>query len=71
MRLIFGYICVIFVTALPLGQPKTVVVINQRATGRLSGTLPKLDPKTQAKILESYGKLPLSFEANHGRLTRG
>jgi len=25
------------------------------------------DPKAQAKILESYGKLPLSFEANHGQ----
>src|ERR1017187_4251526 len=24
-------------------------------------------PKAQAKILESYGKLPLSFEANHGQ----
>jgi hypothetical protein len=25
------------------------------------------DPKAQAKILDSYGKLPLSFEANHGQ----
>src|SRR5450755_2855260 len=25
------------------------------------------DPKAQARIVESYGKLPLSFEANHGQ----
>ncbi len=25
------------------------------------------DPKAQTKILDSYGKLPLSFEANHGQ----
>lgn len=25
------------------------------------------DPKAQAKILDQYGKLPLSFEANHGQ----
>jgi len=25
------------------------------------------DPKTQAKVLDSYGKLPLSFEANQGQ----
>ena len=25
------------------------------------------DPKAQARILDSYGKLPLSFEANHGQ----
>ncbi len=24
------------------------------------------DAKAQARILDSYGKLPLSFEANHG-----
>src|SRR6202043_1235996 len=25
------------------------------------------DPKAQARILDSYGELPLSFEANHGQ----
>src|ERR1035441_8846471 len=29
------------------------------------------DPKAQAKILDSYGKLPLSFEANHGQTDKG
>src|SRR4030088_2998488 len=29
--------------------------------------LPQLDPAMQAKIAESYGNLPLSFEANHGQ----
>jgi len=28
---------------------------------------PQADPKAQARILEDYGKLPLSFEANHGQ----
>jgi hypothetical protein len=27
----------------------------------------KTDPKTQAKTLDQYGKLPLSFEGNHGQ----
>ena len=35
------------------------------ATFALSQSAP--DPKAQAKILESYGKLPMSFEANHGQ----
>ena len=27
----------------------------------------KADPRTEARILNDYGKLPLSFEANHGQ----
>ena len=38
-------------------MPKSAVPIS----------LPQPDPKAQAKILDSYGKLPLSFEANHGQ----
>jgi hypothetical protein len=51
--------------ALPQSNP--VPLINQ-STGfvapisALQGA-----PKAQAKILDSYGKLPLSFEANHGQ----
>jgi hypothetical protein len=28
---------------------------------------PQIGPRSQARILDSYGKLPLSFEANHGQ----
>src|SRR6267143_1264929 len=28
---------------------------------------PQVEPRNQARILDSYGKLPLSFEANHGQ----
>jgi hypothetical protein len=31
------------------------------------GGLSQADPATQARVAESYGKLPLSFEANHGQ----
>jgi hypothetical protein len=50
-----------------LSQPNPVPLINQSA-----GVVPPIsasqaDPKAQAGILDSYGKLPLSFEANHGQ----
>jgi hypothetical protein len=35
--------------------------------GKVSRVLSRPDPKTQGKILEGYGKLPLSFEANRGQ----
>jgi hypothetical protein len=31
------------------------------------GSTTKADPKAQIRILDSYGKLPLAFEANHGQ----
>src|SRR2546421_9546693 len=30
-------------------------------------TLAEADPATKARVSEAYGKLPLSFEANHGQ----
>jgi hypothetical protein len=30
-------------------------------------TASQTDPKAQAKILDQYGNLPLSFDANHGQ----
>src|SRR5205814_1691542 len=30
-------------------------------------TLAQADPATKARLSEAYGKLPLSFEANHGQ----
>lgn len=46
----------------------TAVPTNQPATATLSGGLTKPDSKTENKILASYGKLPLSFEANQGQV---
>jgi hypothetical protein len=48
-------------------QSNTPTLINRPAPNKVSGDLSKPDPKTQGKILESYGKLPLSFEANQGQ----
>ena len=58
---------VILVSAMLAAQSNTVALINQPATGKVLSDLPKPDPKTQAKILENYGKLALSFEANQGQ----
>ena len=63
------FVCsfVILSSTMLAAQSNTVALINQPATNNASNGLPNPDPKTQAKILESYGKLPLSFEANHGQ----
>src|SRR3977135_4419793 len=48
--------------------PSASVSSPPRVTRRgVPSVLPQLDPAMQAKIAESYGKLPLSFEANHGQ----
>jgi Beta-propeller repeat/Abnormal spindle-like microcephaly-assoc'd, ASPM-SPD-2-Hydin len=63
------FVClfVILSSTMLAAQSNTVALINQPATNNASNGLPNPDPKTQAKILESYGKLPLSFEANLGQ----
>src|SRR5712692_4289403 len=45
-----------------LCQSNPAPLINQSAR-----VVSPIDPKAQSKILASYGKLPLSFEANHGQ----
>ncbi len=37
------------------------------ATSAVESGLSQPDPASQAKVIENYGKLPLSFEANHGQ----
>ena len=54
-------------TTFLLSQSNPVPLIN-----RIAGVVPPIgasqaDPKSQAKILAQYGKLPLSFEANQGQ----
>jgi hypothetical protein len=40
---------------------------NSTLVSRNAAALSQPDPATQAKVAESYGKLPLSFETNHGQ----
>jgi hypothetical protein len=63
------FVClfVILVSAMLAAQSNIVALINQSATSTLSSGLSKPDPKAQGKIVENYGKLPLSFEANQGQ----
>jgi Bacterial Ig-like domain (group 3)/Beta-propeller repeat/Transmembrane protein 131-like N-terminal len=50
-----------------LSQSNPVSLINQtrRVASPISAS--QADPKAQARILDGYGKLPLSFEANQGQ----
>ena len=54
-------------TTFLLSQSNPVSLINQSAIVASPISASQADPKAQAKILGSYGKLPLSFEANHGQ----
>src|ERR1700719_4689283 len=59
-------------TAFLLSQSNPVPLINPSARVASPGVVPSIgvsqaDPKAQARVLDSYGKLPLSFEANHGQ----
>jgi Bacterial Ig-like domain (group 3)/Beta-propeller repeat len=44
---------------------RTAAVASPRVASPTSAS--QADPQAQARILEGYGKLPLSFEANHGQ----
>jgi hypothetical protein len=63
------FVClfVIFVSAMLAAQSNTAALINRPTESKVSSGLSKPDPKTQGRILENYGKLPLSFEANQGQ----
>src|ERR1035437_6131273 len=50
-----------------LSQSNPVPLINQTASVVSPVSASQADPKAQAKILDQYGKLPLSFEANQGQ----
>ena len=52
-----------------LAQSTSVSLINQPVVpkGVVASGLSQLDPAMQAKVAESYGKLPLSFAANQGQ----
>src|SRR5229473_2852563 len=54
-------------TTFLLAQSNPVPLTNQNARVVSPIHSSQADQKAQAKILDSYGKLPLSFEANHGQ----
>jgi hypothetical protein len=54
-------------TTLLLSQTNPVPLINQSASVVAPISVSQADPKAQAKILDRYGKLPLTFEANQGQ----
>jgi len=54
-------------TTFLLPQSNPVPLINQSAGVVSPISARKADPKAQARILDSYGTLPLSFEVNHGQ----
>jgi hypothetical protein len=54
-------------TTFLLSQSNPVPLINQSAGVVAPISASQSDPKAQARILDSYGKLPLSFEANQGQ----
>jgi hypothetical protein len=54
-------------TTFLLAQSSPVPLINQSAGVVAPRSVAQSNPKAQARVLDSYGKLPLSFEANHGQ----
>jgi hypothetical protein len=54
-------------TALLLSQANPVPQINRSARVVSPSRVSQSAPEAQAMILDRYGKLPLSFEANHGQ----
>ncbi|MGA9502872.1 MAG: SBBP repeat-containing protein, partial [Terriglobales bacterium] len=54
-------------TTFLLSQANPVLLVNQTASVGSSISAPHGDLKAQAGILDIYGKLPLSFEVNHGQ----
>jgi hypothetical protein len=62
----FACLFVISISAIVLAQSNPVPPTNQSAKVASLGA-PQADPKAHARILDSYGKLPLSFRANPGQ----
>src|SRR6266481_1347943 len=62
-------LCTPLLSTMVLAQSTSVSLINQSLVPKsaVANGLSHPDPAMQAKVAESYGKLPLSFEANHGQ----
>jgi hypothetical protein len=59
------FLCLAAIFLLSPATPAPVIDQAARVVPPLNA--PQADPKDQARILDRYGKLPLSFEANHGQ----
>ncbi len=66
-RIYFVCLLLCLTTTFLLAQLNTVPLINQSAKVVSPVSASQANPKAQTKILDSYGKLPLAFEANHGQ----
>jgi hypothetical protein len=61
----------IFVSTIVLAQSSPVALIRQPLAHGLANGVSQPNPATQGKMVRSYGKLPLSFEANQGQTDAG
>jgi hypothetical protein len=57
----------ILINAIALAQSIPVPLINKSLPVVRPISTSRTDPKAESRILDSYGKLQLSFEANHGQ----
>jgi hypothetical protein len=62
-------LCTTLLSTMVLAQSASVSLISPPLVPKsaVANDLSQPDPAVQAKAAESYGKLPLSFEANHGQ----
>jgi Bacterial Ig-like domain (group 3)/Beta-propeller repeat len=66
MKRIYGACVFLCLTTFLLSQSNPVPRTNQSAKVVPPIGASQADPKAQPRILDRYGRLPLSFEANHG-----
>src|ERR1019366_315679 len=66
-RIYFVCLFLCLTTTFLFSQSNPVPVLNPAARAVSPISASQADPNAQAKILDRYGKLPLSFEANHGQ----
>jgi Beta-propeller repeat len=60
-------LCTSLVSTMVLAQSASVISQSLVTKSAVPSVLSQPDPAMQAKVADSYGKLPLSFEANHGQ----
>ena len=64
---LFLFLTITFLLSQSNPVPVIHQMINQSASVAPPISASQADPKAEARILDNYGKLPLSFEANHGQ----
>jgi hypothetical protein len=52
---------------IPCNALSTTSAIPQVLSKQITGKVTEPDTATRARLMESYSRLPLSFEANHGQ----